>query len=67
MLMVATTEGMLHGVHGHTTHARPLVALGLLTRKHKSGPAQLSDTFENFRKTICFVALRIRTSKEVNK
>ena len=29
VLMVTTTEGMLHRVHRHTTHARPLVALGL--------------------------------------
>lgn len=28
--MVTTTVGMLHGVHGHTTHLRPAVALHLV-------------------------------------
>ena len=30
MLVVTTTVGMVHGVHGHTTHTRPAVALGLV-------------------------------------
>jgi len=30
MLVVTTTVGMLHGVHGHTTHLRPAVALHLV-------------------------------------
>jgi hypothetical protein len=30
VLMVTTTEGMLHRVEGNTTHNRPLVPLGLV-------------------------------------
>ncbi len=41
VLMVATTEGMLHGVHGHTTHARPLVALRLRSRAAGSAATKI--------------------------
>merc|ERR1719248_123679 len=30
VLVVTTTVGVLHGVHGHTTHLGPAVALGLV-------------------------------------
>ena len=30
MLMVTTTVGMLNGVHGHTSHNGPAVALSLV-------------------------------------
>lgn len=40
MLMVTTTVGMLDGVHGHTTHLRPRVALHLVL---VIGTARLQD------------------------
>jgi len=40
VLMVTTTVGVIHGIHRHTTHARPLVAPGLVLVVGTSGLQQ---------------------------
>jgi hypothetical protein len=45
VLVVTTTVGVLHGVHRHTTHARPRVALGLVLVVRSAGlEERLVDT-----------------------
>ena len=52
VLMVATTERMLHGVHRHTTHARPLVALRLQAEHAQAGQSADGGAEEQGNRTL---------------